>query len=70
MRKKKLHRSYPQHSIKRTRIDPKSLTQNQREEHLSQIDIPIIVFFTEEAHPEVFQRVRNILLASANPNIS
>ena len=69
MVKKSLHRIQPQKTINRIRINPDTLTPQQREEMLSQIQVPVTVVFTEDPHPEVFQQVRSILLSACSPTI-
>ncbi len=55
MAKKSLHRIQPQKTINRIRINPDTLTPQQREETLSRIQVPVTAVFTEDPHPEVFQ---------------
>lgn len=69
MARKTLHRIHPQQTINRIRISPDTLTPQQREEMLSQIQVPVTVVFTEDPHPEVFQQVRSILLSACSPTI-
>ena len=69
MAKKSLHRIHPQQTINRIRINPDTLTPQQREEMLSQIQVPVTVVFTEDPHPEVFRQVRSILLSACSPTI-
>ena len=69
MARKTLHRIHPQQTINRIRINPDTLTPQQREEMLSQIQVPVTVVFTEDPHPEVFQQVRSILLSACSPTI-
>ena len=69
MARKTLHRIHPQQTINRIRISPDTLTTQQREEMLSQIQVPVTVVFTEDPHPEVFQQVRSILLSACSPTI-
>ena len=69
MAKKSLHRIQPQKTINRIRINPDTLTPQQREETLSQIQVPVTVVFTEDPHPEVFRQVRSILLSACSPTI-
>ena len=69
MAKKSLHRIQPQKTINRIRINPDTLTPQQREETLSQIQVPVTVVFTEDPHPEAFQQVRSILLSACSPKI-
>ena len=69
MAKKSLHRIHPQQTINRIRISPDTLTPQQREEMLSQIQVPVTVVFTEDPHPEVFRQVRSILLSACSPTI-
>ena len=69
MAKKSLHRIQPQKTINRIRINPDTLTPQQREEMLSQIQVPVTVVFTEDPHPDVFQQVRRILLSACSPTI-
>ena len=69
MARKTLHRIHPQQTINRIRISPDTLTPQQREEMLSQIQVPVTVVFTEDPHPEVFQQVRSILLSTCSPTI-
>lgn len=69
MAKKSLHRIQPQKTINRIRINPDTLTPQQREEMLSQIQVPVTVVFTEDPHPDVFQQVRSILLSACSPTI-
>ena len=69
MAKKSLHRIQPQKTINRIRINPDTLTPQQREEMLSQIQVPVTVVFTEDPHPEIFQQVRSILLSACSPTI-
>lgn len=67
MRKKPIYRVKPQTTIKHTRFDPNSITPEQREANLAKIQFPVTVCFTEEPHPEVFQKVRSILLSACSP---
>ena len=69
MARKTLHRIHPQQTINRIRINPDTLTPQQREETLSQIQVPVTVVFKEDPHPEVFQQVRSILLSACSPTI-
>lgn len=69
MARKTLHRIHPQQTINRIRISPDTLTPQQREEMLSQIQVPVTVVFTEDPHPEVFRQVRSILLSACSPTI-
>ena len=69
MARKTLHRIHPQQTINRIRISPDTLTPQQREEMLSQIQVPVTVVFTEDPHPDVFQQVRSILLSACSPTI-
>ena len=69
MARKVLHRIQPQKTIHRIRINPDTLTPQQREETLSQIQVPVTVVFTEDPHPEVFRQVRSILLSACSPTI-
>ena len=69
MAKKSLHRIQPQKTINRIRINPDTLTPQQREEMLSQIQVPVTVVFTEDPNPDVFQQVRSILLSACSPTI-
>ena len=69
MARKVLRRIQPQQTINRIRISPDTLTPQQREEMLSQIQVPVTVVFTEDPHPEVFQQVRSILLSACSPTI-
>lgn len=69
MARKVLRRIQPQQTINRIRINPDALTPQQREETLSQIQVPVTVVFTEDPHPEVFQQVRSILLSACSPTI-
>lgn len=69
MARKVLRRIQPQQTINRIRINPDTLTPQQREETLSQIQVPVTVVFTENPHPEVFQQVRSILLFACSPTI-
>ena len=69
MAKKSLHRIQPQKTINRIRINPDTLTPQQREETLSRIQVPVTAVFTEDPHPEVFRQVRSILLSACRPTI-
>ena len=69
MAKKSLHRIQPQKNINRIRLNPDTLTPQQREETQSRIQVPVTVVFTEDPHPEVFQQVRSILLSACSPTI-
>lgn len=69
MARKVLRRIQPQQTINRIRVNPDTLTPQQREETLSQIQVPVTVVFTEYPHPEVFQQVRSILLSACSPTI-
>ena len=68
MARKVLRRIQPQKTINRIRINPDTLTPQQREETLSQIQV-LTVVFTEDPHPEAFQQVRSILLSACSPKI-
>ena len=65
MARKVLHRIQPQKTINRIRINPDTLTPQQREETLSRIQVPVTAVFTEDPHPEVFRQVRSILVSAA-----
>ena len=69
MAKKSLHCIQPQKTINRIRINPDTLTPQQREETLSRIQVPVTAVFTEDPHPEVFRQVRSILLSACSPTI-
>ena len=47
MARKVLHRIQPQKTINRIRINPDTLTPQQREETLSRIQVPVTAVFTE-----------------------
>lgn len=64
MKKRQLYSTQTPEMVRHTRIDPNSLTAQQIEANLSKIDPPVSICFTEEPHPEVFQRVRSILLST------
>ena len=66
MARKVLHRIQPQKTINRIRINPDTLTPQQREETLSRIQVPVTAVFTEDPHPEAGEKYSRVCLQPHN----